>query len=313
MEQKINIAHSIEEAKQFGSTFRAGATDIIALHRLGMKADQITDIENIDALDGIEVGTDGQLRIGPMVRLADLGKHATILRAYPGLAKSANGLATPQIRSVASLGGNLLQKTRCAYFRNPRFSCYKKGGHSCPSRTGQHLRGVCFDYGPCVAPHPSTMGMALLAYDAIIEINQQQHLAITNLYGDGTNPAIDHTLPAGDLLTAIIIPVAFANEKAAYLRAISRHEAEWPLVEVLVRLELDGQTIQKAAISAGGVANIPIRLQSVEEALVGGTATPSTFEKVARLAGELANPLPMTAYKVKLLEGTLKAALAEAL
>ena len=313
MEQKINVAKSIEEAKQLGGTFRAGATDILALHRLGVKADQITDIEGIDALYGIEVGSGSKLIIGAMVRLADLAAHTIVLEQYPGLAQSANGLATPQIRAMATIGGNLLQKTRCAYFRNPRFSCYKKGGQGCPARTGQHLRGVCFDYGPCVAPHPSTMGMALLAYDAVIEINQQQHISIPDLYGDGTNPAIDHTLPEGDLITAIIIPEAFANEKSAYLRAISRHEAEWPLVEVLVRLELEGQTIRKAAITAGGVANIPIRLQIVEEALIGQVASGPTFEKAASLASESANPLPMTAYKVKLLEGTLKAALAEAL
>src|SRR5262249_41475253 len=144
--------------------------------------------------------------------------------------------ATPQIRNVATLGGNLAQRSRCWYYRNPHIACFKKGAGSCPARSGNHLYGVAFDLGPCVAPHPSTMATALLAYEARIDTDHRTGLSIEALLGDGRDGTADHALQPGEVITAVALPPPLAGERAHYRRAVFRSKAEWPLVEVVVRL-----------------------------------------------------------------------------
>ena len=119
-----------------------------------------------------------RLRIGAYTTIAAIAADKQIAAAYPGIVAAAQGLATPQIRHLATLGGNLAQRSRCWYYRNPHIACLKKGGTDCPARDGNHLYGVAFDLGPCVAPHPSTMAAALLAYDATIITYQRSGLSI---------------------------------------------------------------------------------------------------------------------------------------
>lgn len=314
MELEIYKAGSIKEAVALGGPYRAGATDLIALHRVGIRQEKFTDIFDIDELKQIEILPDGTTRVGALVTIEALAAHGLIEGRYPGLAKTAVGLGTPQIRSQGTIGGNLLQHSRCPYYRNPRFECFKKGGSDCPARSGQHVRGVCFDLGACVAPHPSSIGMALLAYQASLEVaDTEELLSIESLYGDASNPAIHHILQPGQLLTHIVLPPPFQNEQAAYIRAIGRDEAEWPLVEVMVRAEILHETIEQVHIGLGSVAPIPMTASLVENALKGREITQSILEAASKKAGVGANPLPMTNYKVRLLENTVLAALQEAL
>jgi xanthine dehydrogenase YagS FAD-binding subunit len=111
------------------------------------------------------------------VAIADVAGDQRLAPAYPGLAAAAGGLATPQIRAIGTIGGNLAQRSRCWYYRNPHMACLKKGDDTCPARSGNHLYGVIFDPGPCVAPHPSTLAAALLAYDATVTTSLRSHLA----------------------------------------------------------------------------------------------------------------------------------------
>jgi len=285
---------------------RAGGTDLQARRRTGVADGPLIDINAVAGLDQIEWDTSGLVRIGALVKIDTLARHATIQQHYPGLALAAAGLATPQIRLMGTVGGNLLQRTRCWYFRHPAFACFKKGGNACPARAGHHEFGVCFDRGPCVYPHPSTLGMALLAYDAQVEVQGSALRSVAELYGDGSDPQRDHLLGEHELLTAIRLPAPAPGERAAYFRSISRAEAEWPLGEALVRLVLDDNNlIQLARVSVGGVANIPLRLPQVEAALIGQAATAVICAQAAELAAAGANPLPQTVYKVKLLVGTV--------
>src|SRR5262249_44646112 len=147
--------------------FRAAGTDLSERRRSGVSRGPLIDI--LDKGDAsITWGADGAATIGASATIATIAAEARTGAAYPGFAASAQGLATPQIRHLATLGGNLAQRSRCWYFRNPHLDCLKKGGSDCPARDGNHLYGVAFDLGPCVAPHPSTMAAALLAYDAKI-------------------------------------------------------------------------------------------------------------------------------------------------
>jgi xanthine dehydrogenase YagS FAD-binding subunit len=135
-----------------------------------------------------------------------------MIEAYPGIAASAQGLATPQVRHLATLGGNLAQRSRCWYFRKADIDCLKKGGGACPARSGNHLYGV----GPCVAPHPSTMAAALLAYDASVVTDCRSGLTIADLLGNGSQAHSDHALAAGEMIKSVALPAALAGERASY-------------------------------------------------------------------------------------------------
>src|SRR6516165_6722735 len=205
---------------QIAPEYRAAGTDLSERRRSGISSGPLIDIAG-KADAAITWGTDGAATIGALTTIATIATDARIRHAYPGLAASAAGVATPQIRHLATLGGNIAQRSRCWYFRNPQIGCLKKGGSDCPARSGNHLYHAAFDLGPCVAPHPSTMAMALLAYDATIATNRRSRLSLPDLLGDGTNGAADYLLAPGERIEAIALPVPLAPERAHYGRAIS--------------------------------------------------------------------------------------------
>lgn len=299
----ISFPQSIEAAVAAEGDYRAGGTDLQPRRRDGAASNAIIDLRDLPGLATIRWEESGATRIGAKVRIATLATDPALCAAYPGLCAAAYALATPQIRTVATLGGNLLQRTRCWYFRNPATNCLKKGGHSCLARNGNHQHGVCFDQGPCIAPHPSTLGMALLAYEAQVMVHGAEPRTIISLYGDGSDPRRDHLLAPGQLLTSVLLPPPLANECAAYKRITGRAHADWPLAEVLVRLVLSEQRVTFARVSVGGVANTPRRLHLVESELVGRPATRELFARAASAATGGVRPLPQTGYKVQLLWG----------
>lgn len=303
---QLTMAKTLEEAQSASGEIRAGGTDITDRRRHHISTGDIIDISKIAGLDTIEARADGGYKIGAKVTVDTIANHPALIENYPVLAMASGALATPQIRNMATLGGVILQTTRCWYFRHEAFTCYKKGGDSCPAREGDHRFGVAFDFSPCAHPHPSTVGMVLMGYDAQLEINGSDMRSIFDVYGDGKDPSRDHRLKAGELLTHVILPTPIADERAGYFRSISRARAEWALVEAGVRLVVDeSNMITYANVVIGGVAPIPLVLPKVNEALVGRPATQATFENAAQIASEGANPLPMTGYKVKLIYGTV--------
>jgi xanthine dehydrogenase YagS FAD-binding subunit len=294
--------------------FRAGGTDLMERRRSGVSRGPVQDLGRRPELSTVEWRGDGGATVGALVTIAELAADPRVAAGYPGLAAAAGGLATPQIRRVGTVGGNLLQRSRCWYFRHPATSCLKKGGTDCPARSGNHRYGVLFDLGPCVAPHPSTLGAALLAYAASVDTDRRSGLPVADVFGDGADGTRDHRLGTGELLTRVSLPPPVPGERAAYFRAISRAYAEWPLAEAVVRLGIaDGGAVAWAAVAVGGVAPVPLRLPSVEAALAGQPATPAAFSAAAAIAVEGANPLPLTGYKAPLLAGTVTEALERAL
>jgi xanthine dehydrogenase YagS FAD-binding subunit len=304
---------TIEEAARADGEYRAGGTDLQQRLRSGVSSGPAVDLGGLTGLDGIDWDDEGAARIGALVPVAALAADSRLSDSYPGLARAAGALATPQIRSAGTLGGNLLQRNRCWYYRHPDIDCLKKGGAHCPARTGNHLLHVCFDLGPCVAPHPSTLGMALLAYDAQLDVAGRPTRNVADLYGDGSDGRRDHQLGEHEILTGVRMPRPIDGERAAYVRATGRAQAEWPLVEALACVAVADGTFTVARVAAGGIAPVPLRLQRVEEALAGKETTPVVLEHAASLAAEGANPLPMTHYKVALLQGTVRETLDRAL
>ena len=286
--------------------FRAAGTDLSERRRSGLSRGPLIDIAATSDAIGIDWRADGSVRIGALTTIEAIASDARIAAGYPGIAASAQELATPQIRHLATLGGNLTQRSRCWYFRNPHIDCFKKGGTECPARPGNHLYGVAFDLGPCVAPHPSTMAAALLSYDAKITTDIRGGLTIGELLGDGSNAATDHALAPGEMIGSIELPPPLPGERALYKRAISRSYAEWPLVEVCARAVISGGAFQLIRLAAGGIAPVPLRLIASEAALAGKAASAAMIAEAATHATDGASPLPMTAYKLDLLRGVVQ-------
>ncbi|MFO1110352.1 MAG: FAD binding domain-containing protein [Bradyrhizobium sp.] len=285
--------------------FRAAGTDLSERRRSGVSKGPVIDLV-LPGDDGIVWGSNGAATIGAFATIAAIAADKRINAAYPGIGATAAGLATPQIRHLATLGGNLAQRSRCWYFRNPHIACLKKGGSDCPARTGNHLYHVAFDLGPCVAPHPSSMACALLAYDATVTTDRRKQLAIRELLGDGTDGRADHALQSGETIRSVSLPVPLASERARYKRAISRSYAEWPLVEICVRAVITDGAFTSVRIAAGGIAPVPLRLAASEAVLEGRPATEAGIANAARLAVDGARPLPMTGYKLELLSGLVR-------
>ncbi|MGW2271589.1 FAD binding domain-containing protein [Streptomyces yangpuensis] len=297
-----------------GGELRAGGTDTGARQRSGVSTGPFTDLDGVADLRGTGPLPDGGLRVGALTTLAELAADPRVRAGWPALALAAGTAATPQIRAAGTLGGNLLQRNRCWYFRNPHVSCLQKGGAGCPAREGDHHYGVVSGGGPCITPHPSTLATALLTYDAEAEIHDEAPRSVADLYGDGALlHHTDHLLPPHRVLTAVRLPAPLPGERAAYHRATSRAHAEWPLVEATARLALDGATVTHAAVAAGGVARVPLRLPEVETVLIGREATPGTLAAAAATVLTRCRPLPQTGYKATLFRDTVLEALEQAL
>jgi xanthine dehydrogenase YagS FAD-binding subunit len=317
----IELPNTLEAALGRDGEHRAGGTDLGERRKLHLSRGTVIDLRDVPGLDAI-TWREGQLHVGALVTLAALAEHPDVRRHYPALAHTAAFVATPQIRARATLGGNLLQHVRCWYYRRPGADCLRAGGSACQARAGDHLFHVCFDLGPCAAPHPSSLATALLAHEIRIhymarpgaaEVLGEREHALAALYGDAADPRRQHRLPAGALLTAVSLGPPLAGERAAYVRATSRARAEWPLVEVVARLVTEADAIRSAAVTLGGVAGLPLRLAAVEQLLTGKPATPETLAAAAAVAADGAKPLPDTAYKLELVRGAVLEALERAL
>ncbi len=152
----IRFPTKLDDASTTDGVIRAGSTDLMERRRLGLADGPLVDLRDLPGLDQIDWDAGGA-KVGARVTIAAFAADPKIQAAYPGLAAAAGGLATPQIRAVATMGGSLLQRSRCWYYRNPEQQCLKKGGDRCLARAGDHLYHSCFDLGPCVAVHPSTI------------------------------------------------------------------------------------------------------------------------------------------------------------
>ena len=205
------IVTKAEDVQQATGEIRAGGTDLHDRYRLGVSSGPIVDIHQLVGFDKIEQASDGVTSIGTLVSIDEVAHNPITAQGYSGLAQAADGLATPQIRWAATMGGALLQRSRCWFYRHPHYVCYKKGGDDCFARDRHNPNGVIFDAGGCVYPHPSTLGMVLLAYEAEVEIFGQGRRPIADLYGDGSDASRDHLLEPSDLLTQILLPPPVAG------------------------------------------------------------------------------------------------------
>jgi xanthine dehydrogenase YagS FAD-binding subunit len=293
------------------AAFIAGGTDLLQLFKQGPAAPaRLIDISRLP-LDRIEPRSDA-LRIGALARLADVARHPEVRRSHPALAQAIAASASPQVRNLATVGGNLLQRTRCGYFRSADLPCNKRQpGSGCAARDGENRLHAIFGASlHCAATHASDLAVALLALDAVVHVLSHESarvLPIARLFRlPGDTPQRDSTLAPGELIAAVEVPVA---HRSGYLKVRDRASFEFAVVSVAVALEVEDEVIRSARLAAGGVGTVPWRLLASERALAGARAEPAAFAAAAAHAADGAEPLSQNGFKIELLRRTVKRAL----
>jgi len=290
----------------------AGGTDLITL----MKADVAAPerLVNVKALlpRGIEARPEG-LDIGALTTLAEIEQHTVIARGYSALAQAAALAASPQIRNLATIGGNLLQRPRCWYYRNSRIDCWLKGAADCPARDGENRLHALFGGGPCYAVHPSDPAAALLAFDAALWVHGrggERAIELADFFALPAPERRTETLLAPDeLVLRLRLPPHPPETRSCYLKAMDRKTWAFALVGVACVLRLSERKIAHARIVLSGVAPTPWRAEAAERELQGATAGPDRFAAAAEAAVQEAAPLRHNGYKVPLTKALVRQAL----
>ena len=300
-----------------GSAPLAGGTDLLTLMKADLYApDRLVDIKRLSELDNRIEEDEGGLTIGALVSLAQLEEDPRVASLYPALAQASSLAATPQLRHMATIGGNLLQRPRCWYFRNPRVHCWLKGGDECQARPGENQRHALFDVSPCVAVHPSDPATALLALDASVRLrgaSGERELPIADFFAPPTPERRTETVVRGDeLIVSVHLPAA-PGMRSTYLKAMDRKVWAFALVAVAAAARVEAGRIAEAHLALGGVAPVPWRAEAAERLLTGSPLSDDLIARAADLALEGAQPLAHNAYKVPLAKALVRRALATAL
>ena len=295
----------------------AGGMDL-----LGLMKDYIISPERIVSIKNLDqtiVAAGGGLRIGAAVKIADLAEHAEAKKLYPALVTAAEGVGTPQIRNMGTVGGNIMQRPRCWYFRNEEFNCLKKGGSRCFAVEGENQYHAIFGDGPCHIVHPSSLAVPVIAYGGRfrvigpngareIEAGQFFQLPNANLYGETV-------LQPDEIITHVLLPAPGpstslgASQRSALYEVRFKQSHDWPLAAAAVNLVMSGSTVKSARIVMGAVAPIPWRAQAAERVLAGKTITEAVAVEAATAAVAGARPMSGNAYKIQIAKTAVKRAI----
>jgi xanthine dehydrogenase YagS FAD-binding subunit len=297
-----------------GGRYIAGGTTLIDLMR--EEVERPERLVDINALPIRHIRVEGtELVIGALARMAEVAAHPDTLRLHPLIAESLIEGASPQLRNVASIGGNLLQRVRCPYFRMLDAPCNKrKPGSGCAAIEGLNAgHAILGTSDHCVAAHPSDLAVALVALDAVVHVRGPQgerSFPVEELIRlPGDTPHLEHRLRLGELIVEVRVPSAPYARGARYLKVRDRASYEFALVSAAAALHIEGGEIRQARLAAGGVGTRPWRLRASEEALIGKRPDRQAFEAAARLALDGARPLSGNHYKMELLPRTVVRAL----
>ena len=286
--------------------FLGGGTNLVDLMRLGVEQpDLLVDVTGLP-YDRIEAGAGGGLRIGAAVRNSDLASDRLVRERYPVLAQALLDGASGQLRNLATVGGNLLQRTRCRYFQDVTKPCNKRvPGSGCPAREGEHRNLAILGWSErCVATHPSDMAVALAALDAVVHVEGARgprSIPLTELHRlPGEEPQRDTVLEHGELITVVELPALDLARRSRYVKVRERASFAFALVSVAAALDVDDGTVREVRVALGGVAHRPWRATRAEAALRGAPATRESFARAAEAELAQARPLRDNAYKLPL-------------
>ena len=293
---------------------KAGGVDLLDLMKEHLIAPpRLVNIRNVRGLDYIKDDEQDGLKIGPLVTLARLDTEATVRQRYPALADAAGHAATPQIRNMATVGGNLLQRPRCWYFRNELFHCKKKGGTICFAQNGENQYHAIFDNDTCAIVHPSAVATALVAYGGSIELTSAKGKREVKAEEFFTLPDVDvhkeNTLAPDEILTEVRIPAPAAGTRSVYIKQGEKDSHDWPIAEVVVVMEAEGGRCKRASVVLGAASPVPRRAKEAEAALEGKAVDENTAREAAKAALADALPLEFNGYKVPLFETVIRRAI----
>jgi xanthine dehydrogenase YagS FAD-binding subunit len=301
-----------------GSRFIAGGTNLVDLMKENVtRPERLIDITGLPLRD-IQQTPEGGMLIGALVSNADLAWHPLIEQGYPLLSRAILAGASPQLRNMASTGGNLLQRTRCYYFYDTGTPCNKREpGSGCPARTGlNRIHAILGASDACVATHPSDMCVALAALDAVVHVEGragQRRIEFADFHRlPGDAPQRDNQLADDELVIAIELPPARFSRNVQYLKIRDRASYAFALVSVAAALELDGEIIRDVRLTLGGVAHKPWRDRAVEQALIGQAISHQAFTDAAQSMLANAQPLAHNAFKIQLAQRAIVRALSDA-
>jgi xanthine dehydrogenase YagS FAD-binding subunit len=298
-----------------GAKFLGGGTNLVDLMRYNVE--QPTILIDVTRLSFTEITTAGNTTtIGAGVRNSDLANHETIRTNYPLLSQALLSGASPQLRNMATTGGNLLQRTRCYYFMDTAFpACNKRTpGSGCAAIKGFNRNHAILGFSAeCIATNPSDMNVALSALNATIHVTGpkgKRTIAIADFHRlPGNTPQLETNLKPDELITAVELPAPKFAKHSYYLKVRDRQSYAFALVSVAAGLEMNGNTIQSAGLALGGVAHKPWRSLDAEKSLAGATASPEAFKRAADLAVAGAKPQEHNAFKVELAKQSIVRAL----
>ncbi|ARZ72351.1 oxidoreductase [Streptomyces albireticuli] len=297
------------------SRFLGGGTNLVDLMKAGVERPaRLVDVRALP-LDRVEPTADGGLRVGATVTNSDLAAHPEVRRRYPALAQAVLAGASGQLRNMATVGGNLLQRTRCGYFTDVTRPCNKRDpGSGCPAVEGEHHNhAILGASGHCVAVHPSDMAVALTAFDAVVSYETADGpgtLPLTGLYVPvGDTPHVETALPQGALITGVTLPPAQVAARSRYRKVRERASYAFAIGAVAAALDVQDGVIRDARLALGAVASRPWRARAAERALTGARADGETFAAAADAELAAAEPLPHNGYKVALTRNLVVAVL----
>ncbi|MFG1874423.1 FAD binding domain-containing protein [Sphaerisporangium sp. NPDC049003] len=315
--ERASTARAAVDAAGADSMYLGGGTNLVDLMRLGVVSPgALVDVTRI-AADAIEETPGGGLRVGAAVRNGDLAAHPLVRRRYPMLAQAVLSGASGQIRNMATVGGNLLQRTRCSYFQDVTKPCNKRSpGSGCPARAGDHRNLAILGHSEsCVATHPSDMAVALAALGAVVHVEGREGPKSVPMPGlhrlPGDEPERDTVLEPGDLITAVELPALPFAARSRYRKVRDRASFSFAVVSVAAALEVSGGVVRDCRVALGGVAHVPWRAEAAEAALRGAPATEAEFARAADAELTRARPLPLNGFKVPLARNVLIRVLAD--
>lgn len=299
-----------------GALAKAGGVDLA--DRLAERLDAPSRLVNLRRLPGLGgvAEADGEVVLGPLVTLARLAADPLVRARLPALARAALLAATPNVRSQATLGGNLLQRPRCWYFRQEAFPCLRKGGDTCFALAGRNAYHAVLDNETCAIVHPSDAATALVAHRAAVEIAGPAGRRTEPLEGLFVRPGEDvtreHRLGPAELVVAIRVPAPAPSTRAAYVKIGERESADWPLATAAAVLDLEGGICRRASLVLGAAAPVPWRAREAERLLEGRRVDAGAAAEAARAALARARPLSENGYKIPVLAAAVRRALLQA-
>src|SRR5258705_2961737 len=308
------VSEAVAAAAQPGAAYLAAGTNLLDLMKGGIsRPGRLVDVSRLPGLDRIERLPDGGIRIGALVRNADLAHDADFARAFPAVAEALLSGASAQLRNAATVGGNLLQRTRCGYFYDTASACNKREpGTGCAARDGENrLHAVLGWSEACIATHPSDFCVPLVALDAVVEIEGKggrREIALEALHRlPGDTPEQENVLEPGDLIVALRLPAeasAFAAH-ARYLKVRERTSYAFAVVSAAAALRIEQGKIKDVRLALGGVAAKPWRARAAEEGLAGAGPTADAFRRAAQVALADAKPSGDNLFKIELAQRIL--------